>query len=121
MGISAHTIGAKYIETKDLDIKDVAKLIRADLKDKWPAGKFSVQLQRYSMGQSLHIEASTQVVMHGAEDSDGYWNEHKLNKEGVEWQRQIREVADAYNYDDSDSMSDYHDVRFYAHIRITRP
>lgn len=39
----------------DLGIKDIAKIIRTNLKQKYPRCKFSVQIERFSGGQSLHV------------------------------------------------------------------
>jgi len=38
-----------------LNIKDIAKLIRQQLKKEYPKCVFSIRIERYSMGQSLHI------------------------------------------------------------------
>ena len=43
--------GGKY-ET-GLNIKDIAKQVRAEIKKAMPGFKYSVTLQRFSMGQSL--------------------------------------------------------------------
>jgi len=45
--------GKRY--DRSLDIKDIAKIVRSELKKGFPTCKFSVTLERYSMGQSLHI------------------------------------------------------------------
>ena len=37
------------------NIKDIAATIRETLKREFPQCKFSVQIERYSMGQSLHV------------------------------------------------------------------
>lgn len=97
--------GIRYQETKDLDIKDVAKLVRKDLKDRFPDTKISVRIQRYSMGRSLH------VVIEGTGISRGT-SLHKILYE------EIRDIVDAYNYDDSYFMTDYFDGRYYSHIRV---
>lgn len=39
----------------NLDLKEIAKRLKIQLKKEYPKCKFSVQIQRYSMGQSLHI------------------------------------------------------------------
>ena len=39
--ITAHTVGKKYAEVKDLKVKEIAKLLRKDLK-KFKGCKFSV-------------------------------------------------------------------------------
>ena len=40
---------------RDLDIKGIAKIVKTNLKKEYPQCKFSVQIERYSMGQSLHV------------------------------------------------------------------
>lgn len=41
---------------RSLGIKEIAKIVRKQLKQQFPACKFSVKIERYSMGQSLHID-----------------------------------------------------------------
>ncbi len=93
--------GSKYEQTKDLDIVAIAKLLRQDIKasvkeGRLPAVKYGVRIERYSMGQSIHISV-------GQELTD-------------EVKAAVRDLADAYNYDRSDPQSDYFCVRFYVHI-----
>ena len=45
--------GEKY--QRDLDIKDIAKLVKKQLKEEFPQCKFSVTIERYSGGQSLNV------------------------------------------------------------------
>lgn len=103
-----HTTGSRYEETKDLDLTEIAKLVRKDLKELFsnlPQAKASVRVQRYAGGQSLNIEVSgTGVERHG--------------EEAKEIVKSIRAITDQYNFDDSDGMSDYFHVRFYSHPRI---
>ena len=40
---------------RDLGIKDIAKIVKTNLKKEYPQCKFSVQIERYSGGQSLHV------------------------------------------------------------------
>ncbi len=48
------TTGKKYDGARD--IKEIAKLVRKDLKRDVPEFKFAVRISRYSMGQSLRVE-----------------------------------------------------------------
>lgn len=45
----------KHEETKYLGTTDVARIIRKELKTKFPETKFSVRSSKYSMGSSIHI------------------------------------------------------------------
>lgn len=41
------------------DLKDIAKEVKQQLKKKYPLCTFSVRIERYSMGQSLHVSLMT--------------------------------------------------------------
>jgi len=99
--------GSKYEATRNMGIVDIAKLVRKDLKEAFPDYKCKVQVEKYSMGCSLHI----QVNGTGIKDR---WSD-----EARELQSKVRAVADEYNFDNSDPMTDYFSTKFYANdIRI---
>lgn len=102
-----HTIGSKYEETKYLDITQIAKLVKADLWEKFIEFKPSVRIQRYSMGQSLLITLKATYIREG----------HNREIE-TRIKREVTKITDQYNFDDSDSMSDHFHVRFYTAIFI---
>lgn len=94
------------------DVADVAKIVRAYVKEKYPTWKFSVRISRYSMGRSLSVdllECPLQMYKLFAEVYDDYSDYNKVfNKlysnwliprdEGHEkhgWSRE--EVETAYN------------------------
>lgn len=120
--------GSKYAATKDMDLRDIAKLVRADLKTIVKRGfKLSVRIDRYSMGQSLDVRvvavpASFRVL--NAErfaleqrDPHGYhgglpW----ISDEAKALREEIEAIVRAYNYDGSDTMTDYYHVRFHSTV-----
>lgn len=125
--------GNKY--DKDLDIAEIAKLVRADLKAAMakggsiPAGsKFKVRIQRYSGGQSLSVTimSITGVKFVNAararfeiENPHTYYNNHDLRvhtNEAEAVSATVAAIVSAYNHDGSDTMTDHFDVNFYAHI-----
>jgi hypothetical protein len=133
--------GAEYAQNKNLSIKEIAALIRAKLKTEYPACKFSVQIERYSGGQSLHIhlmaapfraimnkeEQYGQINHHDLKDYEnngypdtpaGYNNGSVLSKEAFDCLHHVNEIVQSYNYDDSDSMIDYFDTNFYFHLEV---
>ncbi len=105
MAYQYKTVGAKYETTKDLDIAEIAKLVRKDLKEAYPRYKFSVRIDRYSMGQSLDVVVSNTDLVRHSDAAD------KL-------QHEVKEIVNAYNFDDSDSMTDYFHVAFYSGVRV---
>ena len=96
--------GVNYLVVADLNVKEIAKLIRADIKteihlNKITNKKYSVTIYRYSMGQSIDIVAK------GIEKMD--W---------LEIQEVLKQIHDSYNFDDSDSMTDHFHVNYYGSI-----
>lgn len=116
--------GSKYAETQSLDLAAVAKLVRADIKAAVKAKKlpadltYSVRTDRYSMGQSLGI------LVKGMSDDRQYKvrptrdEREVLTEEAGRAIERLEAILRAYNYDGSDSMSDYYDVRFSSHVSI---
>jgi len=114
--------GAKY--DPDLDIAEIAKKVRADIKAAKLPGKISVRIQRYAGGRSLRVKAVVPFpVRHGdverenrerAEGLDCPW----LTREAYELQEKLKEITEAYNYDRSDIQTDYFDVNFYLHVDL---
>ena len=121
----ASPYGNKY--DKDLNVVEIAKRIRADIKQVIadgviPAIKTSVRISRYSMGRSIDIyitEAPFVVVnpewtaarASGASvrEMDGIG---QLTAEAKRVRAVVADIRAAYNYDRSDSMTDYYDVNF---------
>lgn len=111
------TEGNKYQDTKDLDVKDIAKLIRADLKA--VNIKASVRIERYSMGKSINVDIITPeefTVKNPAFDHNIHPAHMRLTDEAKTLRDKVTAIVEAYNYDDSDSQIDYFDVNFYSHI-----
>lgn len=107
-----HYIGSKYEETKDLDIKDLAKLVRTEIKDKvkqgdFPQAKYSVRISRYNFGQSMHVDVTMP-----------YTYKRRKPKAEDELQGSIDDILKQYNYDAGDAMMDYHDSNFIGLINI---
>ena len=65
MSNTIDTTGSKY--TAGLDIAQIARLVRIDIKaaiadGALPVGKYSVRVSRYSIGQSLNLTATVPGV-----------------------------------------------------------
>jgi hypothetical protein len=120
------TEGRNYQATRDLDIKEIAKLIRKDLKDPIFEGfKFSVYIDRFSMGQAINCEVVQVPEMFAlinpnydlalATNSDmrgiSRYNENALGLLEV-----LRNTIEAYNFDRSDAYNDYFDSKFYTRV-----
>lgn len=121
---------SKYVASRD--ITEIAKLVRADVAAAVKAGvlpkglKCSVRIERYSMGQSLHLTVkaapglvfvSTKRVRFDVETRGHEFT--PMSRYSVDGQRvldTLKAIVAAYNRDRSDIMVDYFDVNFYEHI-----
>jgi hypothetical protein len=124
------------------DLKDIAKDIRGQLKKEFPQCKFSVNIDRFSMGESLLIALMNAPFAAFAKDVDvngnphdgdyAQLNQYQLRREPEEhicngvyltpeaWAAMKRadEIQRQYNWDNSDLQTDYFDVNFYFHPQI---
>lgn len=110
-------IGTKYHTVKDKPLKDIAKLIKQDLK-KFDDCVFSVTAQKGVIGsitiQLIAVEnPSNRLKLFNGTPVTGLWFNKSFEKE-------IREIVDAYNYDNSDLLSDYSDKNFFTSIFPSR-
>jgi len=128
--------GANYSKVEDLPLKEIAKIIRTELKQ-FKDCKFSVTCQNYSGGSSLSIGIKPDFKVF----SDTYelfrstvtdllfidWlRENYLEPYNIQEQmytlrasevlKKVKKIVESYNYDDSDSMTDYFNCGFYLHI-----
>ena len=119
-----------------LDITEIAKRLRKEIREAVKAGelpkcKYSVRIARYSMGQSLHVSiTNTPFPIHNRRYleldheilhcDDG--RSHAMYVERDETQRwtpeaealipKVEALANQWNYDGSDSQTDYYHVNY---------
>jgi hypothetical protein len=127
--------GSKF--DRGLDVVEIAKRVRKELKSAdLPVGlKWSVTIKRFSGGQSIDValtEWPRSIPAFNPEyirvrldhPDDWYLDEHRRGFQGTrstELKRALEvaeQILQAYNRDNSDSMSDYFDVHFYGHTSI---
>lgn len=94
--------GKKYESTKGLYGKDLTKLIREDLKIEFPKCKFSIKKDSGTLYMAIDITIKENIS--GLTDS--------------ELKTKVKEIANDYNYDDSDGQVDYFDTRFYLDVKM---
>lgn len=135
--------GEKYADTRNLDLTDIAKRIRAEVKvarklakmtatpgavtiadpiGSAPASiKVSVRTQYYSGGGSINVRLTGIPDEWGwTEGPDDGCTDRRYRRIATPalkaFARAIKDVMDVYNYDGSDVMTDYFDKRFYGHV-----
>lgn len=135
--------GTKYDATRDLPLTEVCKRIRQDIKDAIAGGllpklKVSVRKQDYR-AMSLRVtdvpasfrlylpeylawaRANPSADEYGNGPYYDYGSPHRGQRMTPEYESVLQvltEIAQAYNRDNSDSMVDYFDVRFYTTIQF---
>jgi predicted transcriptional regulator with HTH domain len=118
MNIDTEIVGNKYNQVKDLDITDIAKLIRQDLK-KFKDCKFSVSIKRYSGGKSLNVK----LVECSNLNRFKIFKSEYCDSRAVfidEFDAELKSIINQYNFDRSNPQSDYFHVNFYEHLYIDR-
>lgn len=135
--------GTKYDATRDLPLTEVCKRIRQDIKDaiaggRLPKVKVSVRKRDYRAVTLMVTEVPDSFRLYDSEylawardnpSDDKYGNgpyydygmPHRGQRMTAEYENVLEvltEIAQAYNRDNSDSMTDYFDVRFYKTIEF---
>lgn len=122
--------GSKYDKT--LDITEIAKRVRADLKGlikagTIPKGKYSVTIQRFSGGCSLRVRLdqliSPYLMLNPERVKFEQENPYALpahlsqfSPAGQAVLKAVEAVVDAYNFDGSDINSDCWNLNFYGSV-----
>jgi RecA/RadA recombinase len=108
------------------DLKIVNQKIREDLKEQFPNLSFSVKKDNQTIYISL-LAGNIQPFAPSSEaEKKGYIQVNKnyidddqsLSQEGKSAMKGVKEIAQKYNYDNSDPMTDYFDVNFYLRPSI---
>lgn len=119
-------------EKRSLGIKEIAKQVRERLAAEFPACKFSVTIDRYSMGQSLTVSLMSapfptfnQPTENKYTKVNHHWLKHTLPNETTIYTEEcrtvlmrIKEIVNEYNYDNSDPVTDFYDVNFHFELNI---
>lgn len=132
--------GSNYKKVENMRTSDIAKLIKQDFKKEFPGCKISVKSQVYSGGAAIHAYIT---YLSGQVFSDAflaystdpivainyqlfyeYCQNHNLqNKRFTEEAQKIADrlekIGNSYNYDNSDTQSDYWENHFFYFSGIT--
>ncbi len=117
----------KYKSVENLSRKDIAKLIRKDLKAFWKDYKFSVVIDSFAGGGAINCEIKKAPSMcYTLEYKEAIKKnnfEGLLNREYEKYTKfwndlveKIKEIISQYNFNDSDSMIDYFSCNFYSNV-----
>lgn len=117
-----HWYGPKYV--KGRPVKDIAKLVRQELKEASKGSgplrgaAFSVRSDHNSI--KIEINNVTDVIVNTKRVRRDIRHEHSeepfYNARGRAIVKAVEDIANAYNYDRSDTMTDYFNVGFYLTV-----
>lgn len=119
--------GSKYLATQNLDVSEIAKLLRTEIKDgvkagELPTAKYSVRIERFAGGQSIDISVKDipfRIRATAAEKAAEQGAPRWATPAARELEDKLEGMLQAYNRDDSDSQTDYFNVKFYGHVRLS--
>ncbi|MFD4596690.1 hypothetical protein ACFWPQ_01530 [Streptomyces sp. NPDC058464] len=138
--VDSRTYGAKYDHSGRLDVSDIAKLIREDIKlarkvakkaaapgslavvdplaDAPAEVKFGVTARRYAGSHRvIDIKVRNVPANWWEERTDDLGDTGKFATPALKaLAAELRSIMDAYNHNGSDLLSDYTDVRFSGHV-----
>lgn len=115
--------GDKY--DKSLSTKEIARLVRKELKEKYPRAKFSVASSHNNL--SIKIKAvpfevrSVEFIDYkNSGSTDGFYaiydQAHRLSPEAQALLQSVEIICNAYRFNDCDSMTDYFRVNFWLSV-----
>ena len=131
--------GYKYDEAKNLSVVDIAKLMRADVKQAKAHGllgkdvKVSIRTERFAGGAAINIVITMPDAWIAQDDSkcavgsmcEGMgWHHNRcdaaahLSDEAEAAKMTVQRIHDAYNHDGSDAQIDYFDVNYYGSVTV---
>lgn len=131
--------GSKYRETRDLSVVEIAKLIKQEFKKEFPDIKLSVKSQVYSGGCNINARITeykgrvfTDSYLQYRTDPDPMlsnmlFSDYCVEKR-IECERlvpnvlkvldRLEEIGNSFNFDDSDSQTDYFSTSFYYFVDL---
>lgn len=77
--------------------------IKSLLKKHYPNAKFSVRLDKYSMGESINVH--TDLIVRERIEHEGGYHEYKYSNETVAKIREIESLLSSYKHIDRDEYS----------------
>lgn len=126
-------VGSRY--DKNLSTKEIAALVRQEIKQEVKAGtlpkaKYSVRMDYFSGGSSIDVVIrelpfpilNEKRIEREARDPNhrfqAYGSEPYYTEQAAALLEKIKVMLSAYNFDDSDSQTDYFHVKFYGDVKF---
>ena len=113
--LTAHTVGNKYKEVKNLTVVEIAKLVRKDLKQ-FNDCKFSVTSDYNTITVYLKYSPLNRLEIYDQSQELGWGG--KVIAIEKNFRNKVKEILDQYNFNNSEIMTDYFHVNFYSHFYL---
>ena len=114
--------GEKYEQTKDLPLKEIAKMIKKEIKEKYPNLKFSVRSRRFAGGEAIDITIKdfgfNPINPNYNSNKPPIFDNHRYNERARKIMNDIEKIGNQYRFDDCDGMIDYFRVNFWFNVYI---
>ncbi|MCL5949479.1 MAG: hypothetical protein M1490_03265, partial [Candidatus Bathyarchaeota archaeon] len=110
--------GTKYLETKNLPLKEIAKKVKAEILQTHTEIKVSVRSKDYSSidVEIIEIPKDFQPFKKEPLTQGSPYTTYRTTDTGQQLLDDIENLLDAYNRKDIDSQTDYSNVRFYTYV-----
>jgi len=99
-----HVYGCKYLETKDVPVKDLAKVVRSYCRDTYPLMKFSVRSGFNTLDVSVTDPGPVAVYTPNRVGYSDTMREILVD---------IEAFANQFNYERSDAITDHYQTKMY--------
>lgn len=123
--------GKKYQESRNLPLKEIAKLVKKEVLVKHPYINISVKTEHFSGGKSLDVTIIA-YPKHFLEKKLIYPEMSNLPEDKIPKHaysaleddnartliKDIEHIINQYRYDDSDGMIDYYNTNFYSSVEF---
>lgn len=130
-GYTGHKfMGINYDKAKNMSRKEIADLIRGELRARFPDWKFHIRVKSYSGGGSIDVtikyvpynpytpEAQAALMTQKYYSKEDYNSPEKYTEQFENDKKKIKSVISQYKMDDSDGMIDYFHTNFYDSLDV---
>jgi len=104
---------------KDLEFKDIVKLVRQKINETYPkkAGwKISVTQEHFRGGRAIDVKVNAAPFELREQSPDHDYP--ILNKQAKELKKSLQTIVDLYNFDGSDTQTDYFYNNYYTTVSL---
>ncbi len=113
--------GSKYLETKQLPLKEIAKKAKTEIQEKYPELKVSVRTSDYNAIDVEILAVPKDLQIYKREQLAQNLPYTTINHTDAAQQllNELENILDVYNRKDVEIETDYCNVRFFTHVTFS--